>query len=334
MGNSRVEHPQSRDELIRNALATRYIPTAHDGRPAIKHGTTGTPGDSLIPNVLKMKYCQVNNNFDDVWYDHGLNPCFIDTVTSSILLFFISLCGCIQCSAYRRYATPISKKYHVGRFGYTIQVCTTILMMVAAVLLVILQDVSIGDQRVAGYQLLNALVAMVIWPLSLRLMCLERNNALPSIPTRGHGLVLLIFWTLAFVRENVAFVSWWNQSWWWYLESDGDRIEFSLWLIRYLCTFLLFVLGFRAPGLPRSINHLLLDEEEQHRAQTEPKSTWSNIWKKVKLMLPFIWPKGSPKLQITVFFCVILLVAGRGINVLVPIYNKNIGKINDMTLKI
>ena len=55
-------------------------------------------------------------------------------------------------------------------------------------------------------------------------------------------------------------------------------------------------------------------------------STWTNVLSKVKLMLPYIWPKGSVVLQLTVVTCLIILGAGRVLNVFVPLYSKYIGE--------
>ena len=43
-------------------------------------------------------------------------------------------------------------------------------------------------------------------------------------------------------------------------------------------------------------------------------------------MLPYIWPKGSVVLQLTVVTCLIILGAGRVLNVFVPLYSKYIGE--------
>lgn len=43
-------------------------------------------------------------------------------------------------------------------------------------------------------------------------------------------------------------------------------------------------------------------------------------------MAPFLWPKKDFLLQLNVIICVLLLVAGRVMNLYVPIYQKNIGK--------
>lgn len=59
----------------------------------------------------------------------------------------------------------------------------------------------------------------------------------------------------------------------------------------------------------------------------ENRSTWANGWRKLRTLMPFLWPKKSFALQFRVAFCISLLIAGRFINVLVPIYNQKIGKL-------
>lgn len=58
----------------------------------------------------------------------------------------------------------------------------------------------------------------------------------------------------------------------------------------------------------------------------ENQSTWQGFRRKVLLLLPYMWPRGSVFLQLLVAFCLGLLGVERAINVFVPIYYKNIGK--------
>nr|XP_009943607.1 PREDICTED: ATP-binding cassette sub-family B member 6, mitochondrial [Opisthocomus hoazin] len=41
------------------------------------------------------------------------------------------------------------------------------------------------------------------------------------------------------------------------------RVQFGFWLLRYVCTFMLFILGMKAPGLPHKPYMLLINEEER-----------------------------------------------------------------------
>ena len=54
------------------------------------------------------------------------------------------------------------------------------------------------------------------------------------------------------------------------------------------------------------------------------KSTWSNLWAKLQVLFPYLWPKGQPWLQVRVVLCVVLVLSLRSINVLVPRLNKQI----------
>jgi hypothetical protein len=59
---------------------------------------------------------------------------------------------------------------------------------------------------------------------------------------------------------------------------------------------------------------------------TNQGSTFRNAWKKVSLLAPFLWPKKDVFLQFRVVFCILLVIAGRIINLYVPIYSKLIGE--------
>jgi ATP-binding cassette subfamily B (MDR/TAP) protein 6 len=61
---------------------------------------------------------------------------------------------------------------------------------------------------------------------------------------------------------------------------------------------------------------------------TDQGSTFRNAWKKIAVLAPFLWPKKDVLLQFKVIFCFLLLVAGRVVNLYVPIYSKLIGKFN------
>lgn len=73
---------------------------------------------------------------------------------------------------------------------------------------------------------------------------------LPSVPTRGHGIVLLIFWTLVFVNENISVMNLKKEQWWIHVFATiRDKVEMSMFVTRYVCSLLIFVLGLKAPGI-------------------------------------------------------------------------------------
>lgn len=96
----------------------------------------------------------------------------------------------------------------------------------------------------------------------------------------------------------------------------------GLFVARYAVSLLIFVIGLKAPAI-----FIARDDEYQNMVENdENASTWRNTFKKVRTLLPFLWPKKSFFLQFRVVICIILVILGRVINVYVPIYNKNIGK--------
>ncbi len=87
-----------------------------------------------------------------------------------------------------------------------------------------------------GYMILLILQALIAWPISLVLIVWERNYMLPAPPSRGHGIILLLFFTAMFAMQNLELLNIKNQQWFFKLKDFQDGIYFSLFLIRYLCT--------------------------------------------------------------------------------------------------
>nr|XP_008194673.1 PREDICTED: ATP-binding cassette sub-family B member 6, mitochondrial isoform X2 [Tribolium castaneum] len=169
---------------------------------------------------------------------------------------------------------------------------------------------------------------LLAYPFSLLVVRVERHYLLPSVPTKGHGIVLLLFWTLVFISENLAFFNLDKKEWWFQLKTTEDQIEMGLFVVRYLSCLLIFLLGLKAPGITQNINYFTLNDSTRNlppqQDRTENQSTWRNLWKKVRILAPFIWPKKDVLLQFRVIFCFLLLAGGRVINLYVPIYNKYI----------
>jgi len=160
-------------------------------------------------------YCGPNLTLSEAWVHQGLSPCFINTVSSSVLFGIMVVFGGIECIIYRRYSTQFDPVQRPKSFLYTLQMSLTIAMAMEAVLHVVLQVTVIEPHKAYPYQILVAAFMAVAWPMAAIVTSLERRRMLPSIPTRGHGLVLLLFVTIAFAAENIAFLSWYSSLWWW-----------------------------------------------------------------------------------------------------------------------
>lgn len=70
----------------------------------------------------------------------------------------------------------------------------------------------------------------------------------------------------------------------------------------------------------------LLDES-QTDSSASSSSAWNNFFSKLRTLLPFVWPKNAPSLQLRVLICFLLLGAGRVANVYVPVLYKMLGTI-------
>ena len=56
---------------------------------------------------MSWKYCPPNETINEYWIDHGMNICFLETVTSSSIAGFILIFGTIQLLLYRRHGSRL-----------------------------------------------------------------------------------------------------------------------------------------------------------------------------------------------------------------------------------
>lgn len=269
-------------------------------------------------------FCPLNISFSDIWINHSLNECFFDTISSSVLATYILLFGLIQIFIYRKYATRVDSRRLRPSFFYSLQIFLMILLPILCAARLILRWKVYQPVEIYGYMILYTGLSIFAYLFALCLIVKERQYQLPATPSKGHGITLLVFFTLLFISQNVALVNLNGDNWWFAMKSRTDRIEMGLFIARYVCTLFIFVLGLKAPGIQSIANEdesLLINNESEN---AENQSTFRNAYQKMKTLMPFLWPKKSFLLQLRVIFCFFLLIAGRFINVYVPVYNKKI----------
>ncbi|XP_034664606.1 ATP-binding cassette sub-family B member 6, mitochondrial [Drosophila subobscura] len=272
-----------------------------------------------------MLYCPPNVTLSEVWTNHGISHCFMDTVGPSVYGGFILLFGCIQLLMYRKYATRITDPTQISKSRlYALQLFLLLLLPVLAVMRFFLNARIYTDSAVYGYMIYSTAVVCFAYPFSICLTLKERFYQLPSVPTRGHGLILLLFWTLAFINESLAFINLRHEDWWFNLKSNKDQIEMGLFVTRFLCSLLIFVLGLKAPGIMAPYHQRLLDNDSsgESQANAQSGSAFRNGWRKLRKLFPYLWPKKDLALQIAVLICIMMLIAGRVIKLFLPIYRK------------
>uniref|UniRef100_A0A671MA94 ATP-binding cassette sub-family B member 6 n=1 Tax=Sinocyclocheilus anshuiensis TaxID=1608454 RepID=A0A671MA94_9TELE len=249
-------------------------------------------------------YCEVGVSMQHVWVEGGLTLCFYFTLVPSVLLTLSFLFGTFLCICYRRYGTDMEPKFIPRSRLYRLQVGLSVLLVLQALGWMVFRITRSGE--LPGYVVLSGCLSMLGWIWAMALLHLERRRVLVRDRTRGHSTVLLLYWAIAFAAENLAFASWMSPQWWWTLEKSDQQVHFTFWLVRYFASGLLFLLGLKAPGLPRRPYMLLINEDERDVEHGVPllgnsdenQSTWKDFGKKVRLLVPYMWPKG-----IMVFFC-------------------------------
>ncbi|KAF1528588.1 ATP-binding cassette sub-family B member 6, mitochondrial, partial [Eudyptes sclateri] len=280
-------------------------------------------------------YCEGNSSITQAWVQQGFHPCFFFTLVPAVLLSVCLLLGTLQYVCYVRFGRAMEPKYIPRSRLYRGQVLLSLLLALQPFGGLLWQ--AGGPGRLYGYMLLHACLWALSWGCTVALLQLEHTRVLAHDRTRGHGTVLLLFWALAFAAENLTLVCWRSPLWWWALEDTNQKVQFSFWLLRYICTFMLFILGMKAPGLPHKPYMLLVNEEERDVENSQPllpdgsrtTSTWKDFRRKLRLLVPYMWPRGNHLLQGLVLFCMALMGLERAINVFVPIYYKNI--VNELT---
>ncbi|KAL6261955.1 hypothetical protein P5V15_007039 [Pogonomyrmex californicus] len=281
-------------------------------------------------DIITMRYCPPNITFTDIWVNHGMSKCFMDTVCISIISLYLIVFGSIQLWIYHKYGTEADENTLPKSKLYNLQKFVLYFVPFLSIIRIILQATILDDGMVYGYMILTSILTIIVYPYSIYILKVERHKLLPSVLPHGHGLVLLGFWTLAFVAENLVLINIGKLEWWFHLNSLTDQIEMALFVLRYASNLLIFALGLRAPGIANNFDseyHTLHDSTTRSRYYqriSDNASTWTNLWYKTKTLAPFLWPKSDFLLQLRVIFCFILLLFGRLINLYVPIYNKKI----------
>lgn len=286
--------------------------------------------------VFVQSYCEANSSISITWVDEGIAPCFYFTLVPTILLSLSFLLGTIHCICYQKYGTQMERKFIPRSCLYGFQQVLHVFLIIQFLGGMIWRTTNADE--LPGYVVLYGCFSILGWAWAMALLRVERRRVLVSDRTRGHSAVLLLFWAVAFCAENLAFISWYSPQWWWGLENKPQQVQLFLWMMRYISTGLLFFIGLKAPGLPRRPYMLLINEDERDvengrqsllGRSEENQSTWKGFWKKVRLLVPYMWPQGNKFLQLLVLFCLGLLGVERAINVFVPIYYKNI--VNELT---
>lgn len=95
--------------------------------------------------------CPPNITLHDIWINHGVSQCFLDTVSSSILAGFILLFGTLQLIIYRRHGTAIERSRLRPSFLYKVQLFLLYMLALATIVRLYVHFKLFGGVQIYGY---------------------------------------------------------------------------------------------------------------------------------------------------------------------------------------
>ncbi|XP_006867889.1 PREDICTED: ATP-binding cassette sub-family B member 6, mitochondrial [Chrysochloris asiatica] len=297
--------------------------------------------------VTVGNYCEAEGPVGPAWAQDGLSPCFFFTLLPStqMALGALALVLAFPCKRRERPAGTDVLSWGAGPSvaPYGLQLLLATLQVALPLAGLIGRVGTAQGAPLPGYLLLAAVLGTLASACGLGLLMMDRRQARQRLAMGvwmklRHSPGLLLLWTVAFAAENLALVSWNSPQWWWARRDLGQQVQFSLWVLRYVVSGGLFVLGLWAPGLrPQSYTLQVNGEDgDVERSQVRSseqaqRSTWRDLCKKLRLLSGYLWPRGSPALQLVVLICLGLMGLDRGLNLLVPIFYRDI--VNLLTAK-
>eukprot|EP00070_Physeter_catodon_P019948 XP_023980452.1 ATP-binding cassette sub-family B member 6, mitochondrial isoform X2 [Physeter catodon] len=231
--------------------------------------------------VTVGNYCEAEGPAGPVWAKGGLSPCFFFTLVPSTLMGLgaLALVPALPCKRPERPGGADAVSWAAGPrvAPYVLQLLLATLQVALPLAGLVGRVGAAQGAPLPGYLLLASVLGTVASACGLGLLVVERSQARQKLAmgvwikfTHSRGLLLL--WTVAFAAENLALVSWNSPQWWWARANLSQQVQFSLWVLRYVVSGGLFVLGLWAPGLRPQSYTLRVNEEDQDVVRTQGHS--------------------------------------------------------------
>ena len=280
-----------------------------------------------------LPFCEAGEAYSVAWDHGGLSRCFLQVVGSLVCAGILLVFGA-SAAVLKKRAAPHPRRLPFS-FSLLLAPSLSFLLALSSAAHLLLTGLL---HSIYGYTILQDSLGIVGWLVSMVVAYRERLRLLSG---QSHGLWLVVYWSLTGVWQALQALGWSNPHWWWDLRSRTDLPELVLYSIQSFLVITLIAVGIVWPLLrPSPRNYSLLvnsdpietTEHNQRRTQHQEgsfvqrrtNSAFSDLWSKVKLLFPYVWPRGHPLLQLRVAVCFLILVAVRVINVFVPLYYKKI----------
>ncbi|XP_040842472.1 ATP-binding cassette sub-family B member 6, mitochondrial isoform X2 [Ochotona curzoniae] len=249
--------------------------------------------------VTVGNYCGAEGPAGPAWEQGGLSPCFFFTLVPSTLmaLAILALVLALPCKRQERPSGTDALSWGAGP-----RVAPYVVQLLLATLQVALPLASlfgrVGTAEGAplpGYVLLASVLQSLTSACGLWLLVAERSQA----------------------RHSLAMGIWIK-----FRHSPGLLL---LWSVAFASENLALV-SWNSPQWWWARENL----SQQARSASQ-QSTWRDLGRKLRLLSGYLWPRGNLALQLVVFICLGLMGLDRALNVLVPIFYRDI--VNLLTSK-
>jgi ATP-binding cassette, subfamily B (MDR/TAP), member 6 len=124
------------------------------------------------------------------------------------------------------------------------------------------------------------------------------------------------FWKLVLIVELIRLYHW-------VITLSGQSFKTSRLDIAFLCILMVRILAVSVLSIVSGFFRRLIEKLDFIERGVPAPQTWVDTFKKVRKLIPFLWPN-SRKLQLLVVVCFILLILGRVVNLLVPMAYKEL----------
>lgn len=168
-------------------------------------------------------------------------------------------------------------------FLYTLQQFLHICLVFVPIADLIVKG-TIEPQRIQGYVMFMDVAMLLTWMLTFSVLRSQSARYFKAHVSR-HSFGLLLFWSLAFVVENLSFISWNNPHWWFQRSTKIKEAEFGLFISRYVLKLFIFLLGLKGPGLYKPLEVPIEEEKKFLEGSTVIQVFASD------LTFPFEWLK-------------------------------------------
>lgn len=133
-------------------------------------------------------------------------------------------------------------------FFFTFQQFLHVCLVILPIIDLIVHATLKSSTEIQGVNVFYCSSSLLVWLIGLFVLRYESHQFFKARRS-SHSLGLLLFWSLSFITENLSFISWNNDHWWFHSKTSMQKAELGLFIARYVCISLLFLLGIYGPGL-------------------------------------------------------------------------------------